>query len=71
MTRFSSCTGETSEIAIVEAGVKLAEQMGINATPTVFVNGWRYRGCLTPTGLERIIQALRAGKRPYESLQGE
>jgi protein-disulfide isomerase len=39
---FSDCTRERKSAEIVTAGLRVADSMGINVTPTILINGWKY-----------------------------
>lgn len=49
----------------IEAGRALAESLGVKATPTIIVNGWRFS--VPPHGreLERVIRDLLADRTPF------
>lgn len=51
----------------IEAGRLIGEQLRIDGTPTVFVNGWRFPGAPSKTEFDRVIDALIAGTAPYDS----
>ncbi|MGQ0766734.1 MAG: DsbA family protein [Gemmatimonadota bacterium] len=46
---FARCLGATSSLARVLAGRALGERIQVRATPTVFINGWRYS--IPPPGM--------------------
>lgn len=62
--RFARCARDTTALAMVDAGVALAGEQGIRATPTILVNGWKYNGALSDAQLERAIARLLDGKDP-------
>jgi hypothetical protein len=39
--------------------------MNVSATPTVFINGWRYGVVPADSELARAVGDLLAGRRPY------
>lgn len=65
--QFSRCMKDTTSSLAVEAGIALATKLGINGTPTVILNGWRYPS--PPTGIElaKNIEDLLAGEQPFAS----
>lgn len=65
--RFARCTSATTEVRRVETGRALGAKIGVHATPTVIVNGWRYSYPPTESELSRAILTLKAGK-PLASL---
>jgi protein-disulfide isomerase len=67
--RFAQCLTSSADSAIVTApidsGVRVADAIGVHATPTVILNGWRFGQPPSDTELVRAIRDLLAGKRPY------
>lgn len=61
-SRFSSCVQRTDEIPRVAAGLRAAEQFGVNATPTILVSGWRLTQRPTVERLEALIGNVLANK---------
>lgn len=62
--QFSQCLGDTGPMEIVDSGLAVAGRLGIVATPTILVNGWRFS---EPPGMEawdRIIESVDKGGRP-------
>lgn len=59
----SNCAQDPRPVDRIEAGVALAQELGVNATPTVLVNGWKFLGP-TKGMLARAIEAARHGKSP-------
>jgi protein-disulfide isomerase len=41
-TVFKRCTAAVGPVDLIERGKIVAESLGVNVTPTVIVNGWRY-----------------------------
>lgn len=62
----SACAWDTSPVARIEGGLALAEKLEVRATPTVFVNGWRFLGP-TKDELSRAIEALLNGRTPVDA----
>jgi protein-disulfide isomerase len=62
---FKRCVTRMSNVARVEAGVAVGKKFAIIATPTVFVNGWRYAAPPDVAELSRIISSLLRGKPPF------
>ncbi len=54
LDEFSRCNGRTDAIPRVEAGRAIARRLGISATPTVLINGWRLSIPPSDTSLARI-----------------
>jgi protein-disulfide isomerase len=62
---FSRCVSDTLTPPAVLAGLDLGKQMNVSATPTVFINGWRYGVVPADSELARAVGDLLAGRRPY------
>lgn len=58
------CIEQVATALYVDSMVSTARSMGINATPTILVNGWKFEGTLTIAELDEIIARVVAGKRP-------
>jgi protein-disulfide isomerase len=63
--RFQTCLGSGDVEGRIQAGRSLADQLGITATPTVFLNGWRYPVPPTEVELSRAISAILNGAPPF------
>ncbi len=61
---FVRCVAESAALMSVDADVALAAALGVNATPTVIVNGWRFARPPSDSELIAIIDALKAGRDP-------
>jgi protein-disulfide isomerase len=46
-------------VADVETDVQLGKQLGVSATPTLFVNGKRFDGAPSTTQLEGLIEEAK------------
>ncbi|MFP5356216.1 MAG: DsbA family protein, partial [Gemmatimonadota bacterium] len=58
----SRCARNPSLVVRIDSGLVLGERLGVNGTPTVFVNGWRMPGLPTREALvEKIYE--EAGTR--------
>lgn len=65
---FRRCMADTETAgrnSLVDAGAHLADSLGIHATPTIILNGWRYAYVPSDTELFRAIDDLLAGRPPY------
>jgi NhaA family Na+:H+ antiporter len=63
--QLSQCLGDTGPLALVDSGLAVAGRLGIVATPTILVNGWKFS---EPPGMEawdRIIESVENGGRPH------
>jgi protein-disulfide isomerase len=65
--QFGGCMADSSagNGALVNLGATLADSLGIHATPTIILNGWRYSYVPSEKELVRAIDALLAGQPPY------
>lgn len=59
-----ACIEQGTTGSYVDSIVITARAMGINATPTILVNGWKFEGTVTIAELDAIIALVAAGKRP-------
>jgi len=55
---FNSCLESKKTSPIIESGLDLAEQLGINGTPTFLINGKLISGALSEQMLEGFIQEV-------------
>ena len=64
-TKLNACI-EKQDPAIVQASVKEGEALGLNSTPTLFINGEKFEGAYPSTDLFRMIDGalLAQGKTP-------
>ncbi len=60
-TRLRDCIDRHASAAIVDADVHLAEKLGVEGTPTVFVNGVRLSGAPNQASLLSAISTPRRG----------
>lgn len=63
---FRSCLSASGAAPRIERGLSLGKQFGVQATPTVVINGWRLSQPPDDAELNRIISTILAGKRPFE-----
>jgi protein-disulfide isomerase len=66
---FLRCATATTPVASIDTGVALAKAIGVNATPTILVNGWRYSTPPDSAELDRVVRAILARKRPFDAAQ--
>jgi protein-disulfide isomerase len=67
LVSFDTCIKSSASITRVEAGKKLADELNINGTPTVIVNGWQLPRPPTPEQLDKMVKAVLSGKPPVSS----
>lgn len=62
--RFKRCIAERSETSKVEADISLGMKLGVNATPSVFVDGRRVPGDSLPEQILTLVgeQTDKAGR---------
>ncbi len=61
--RFASCMRDSASLARVEAGQAAGSRIGVTATPTILINGWRYSEPPTDS-LNTILRRVLAGGTP-------
>ena len=62
MGDFRTCRQDSVISERVRMGIDLGREFAVEGTPTLIVNGWRYRGALTEKELERVMEELLAGR---------
>jgi protein-disulfide isomerase len=62
---FQDCINRGRGAARIQRGLAAAKQFGVNATPTILINGWRFWSPPTESQLDSTIDALliREGAR--------
>jgi len=60
VSRFATCVSDTVSVKRIDAGLKLASDLSLTATPTVLVNGWRF-SAPTRQRLEQAVRAVQQG----------
>ncbi len=63
MEAYSSCVQAEREMPRVLGGVSLATRMGINATPTILLNGWELPVPPSMETLQLFVAGIKAGER--------
>lgn len=61
---FEECRSSRPEHPRIENGLRLGRAHGIRATPTVLVNGWRFRLPPEQQDIDEVVDALLAGRTP-------
>jgi len=64
LERFESDAADSAIKARVERDVESGEQSGVDGTPSLFIDGRRYRGPRDPDSLGRAL-GLQTGRFPY------
>lgn len=64
--RFSRCMADTTARPLVTAGLAMGKKLGLHATPTIIMNGWRYGNTPSDTELVRAVGDLLAHRKPYK-----
>lgn len=57
----ASCARSGDTPPRVRDGISLAQDLGVMATPTILINGWRYPNPPNIATLEKFVDAARAG----------
>jgi protein-disulfide isomerase len=63
--RAAECAEQQGRFAEIDSGLIIADRLGVRATPSVFVNGWRFPRPPTSRELSRVIGDLLAGREPF------
>lgn len=68
---FASCVLNEGEVPRITRGRAVGESIGVMATPTVIINGWRYSKPPTPEELRDLVGKMIAGHwvAPTDSLR--
>lgn len=61
---FEQCLAGTIGDSVVSPGRRSAEALGIDGTPTIIVNGWRYKNSPQEALLTKLIKDILAGRLP-------
>jgi protein-disulfide isomerase len=64
---FEACIDDPATVADVETDVQLGKQLGVSATPTLFVNGKRFDGAPNTPQLENLIKEAKVGLTGLEN----
>jgi predicted DsbA family dithiol-disulfide isomerase len=67
--QFDECVHDTHAIERVQEGRRLGERFGVNATPTIIVNGWKLPQPPTVDQLEAIVDNILAGRSPFSGVE--
>jgi protein-disulfide isomerase len=59
MNKFRACASGRKYKSLVDAGLAESARLGVNGTPTVFVNGYRMTDAYNRAALERLINFAR------------
>jgi protein-disulfide isomerase len=61
LASFEDCLRDPASGAAVDRDIDAGERLGVRGTPTILVNGYRYRGALTERSLDSLLTvSLRA-----------
>lgn len=64
IAHFESCFAKPALPMLIDSGSAIARRLGIRATPTLLVNGWRVTD-RSDEEMTRVITALLGNRRPY------
>jgi protein-disulfide isomerase len=64
LVAFASCMQDLDPVPRVTPGWQLGEQLDIQGTPTLIINGWKLTRPPTAEELDRMVRAVLAGKNP-------
>lgn len=66
-TQFDRCRKRTGSSMRVDDDARLGKRLGVAATPTVFLNGWRMSSLPDSAELDQIIADLQSGSSKYKT----
>lgn len=64
LAAFEACTRRDDPVTRILAGQRLGDELGIEATPTLIINGWKLAHPPGEDQLDRMVKAILAGKSP-------
>lgn len=64
LAAFESCILKTDPIPRVVEGKRLGQQLNIQGTPTLIINGWKLSVPPSAEELDRMVRAILAGRSP-------
>lgn len=64
---FETCIKRTEPVPRVTEGKALGNQLDVQGTPTVVINGWKLGRPPTPDELDHMVKSILAGKSPVGS----
>ena len=65
LKHFEDCTSMSGTLNRVEEGLQLGNRISIDGTPTVVINGWRFRSAPF-VGLDSILRRVADGRAPVD-----
>ena len=63
LDRYGACVGSQRYAGRIEASRQEGEALGVNSTPSLFVNGRKYEGRATSDALQTLVDSLSAAHR--------
>lgn len=66
--RVVKCALSKDRFARIDDGLGYGAKIGLQFTPTIIVNGWRLANTPNTPELTRIVEALRRGQAPFDTL---
>lgn len=63
--RFTACLDDAEALARVKADIQEATALGVDSTPTIFVNGRMLKSALEPDALIDAVTLARATPAPH------
>jgi predicted DsbA family dithiol-disulfide isomerase len=66
---FAQCLQDKRPMRRIEAGRTIAEEMEVNATPTVLLNGWRFGRPPPPDSLVQAIGRILDGQAAFKAVR--
>jgi protein-disulfide isomerase len=66
-TQFDRCRKRTGSSMRVDDDARLGRRLGVSATPTVFLNGWKMSSLPESAELDQIVADLQLGSSKYKT----
>jgi protein-disulfide isomerase len=63
----SRCANAATKSEPIDSGLAFGRRISLKGTPTILVNGWKFRGVPTQEELDSVIVAVRAHRSPLKS----
>jgi protein-disulfide isomerase len=69
LSSFETCVASREPVKKIEDGRRLAEQLDVNGTPTVIINGWKLNRPPLPKELDEMVRAVLARRDPVQAAE--
>ncbi len=62
LTTYKQCVSEHATSALVDADIKLAAKYNVQSTPSIYVNGLRTGGVMSPEAIRALIRNMTSNR---------